>query len=372
MAIFWRLILGYCSILAVGVAFSVYAVFRLGEMSGTAESALRGDQLLLGYEEKLTDAILSQVRYGGKFVITRAPAQLEQFRQFKKDFLAYLAEVEKRAGSPELKSLVLRIHELHQRYHYLFDEEARYLAAATPYAESRFRQEKQQAVEGVLAELEKLRHHAQRSLHEKLESLEATAASARTVAAVVAALLWSLGLGLAFLIARGITGPIAEVKRQALAIAHGVPLPPRRRFAAREIEELGSALDLVREKLASAQAANEAFAERVSERLATVARAVRERARSLAAELATGAMPEQRRQLEIIAEESEYALRFLAEVAGRVRSPAAPASAAPGEEQLPFGLRERAGLAAAALAARSRRAGGVLFRRRSLPLPFPS
>lgn len=314
MAIFWRLLLGYCSILALGVAFSAYAVLQWGKMSGTAESALRGDQLLLGYEEKLTDAMLSQVRYGEKFVLTRSPAQYEQFRQFKKDFVGYLGEVEKRADGPELKSLVLRIQEFHHRYHYLFDEEARYLSAGSPYAESRFRQEKQKAVQGALAELEKLRNHAQRNLHRKLEALETAAANARTLAAVVAALLWSLGLGLAIVMARGITRPIAELKRRALEIALGVGGAERKRFTAREIEELACVLDRLRERLADGAAANAAFAERVTDGLMTVAQAIRARAASLAGELAAIATHEQRRQLQIIVEESDYALGFLAEL----------------------------------------------------------
>ena len=90
LPIFWRLIFSHLGILLLSGAACLYSIVQLGSLSGTARSALDSNHRMIDYQEALTDAFLSQVRYGGKYLITHVEGRHEQMRQFKKDFNKYL------------------------------------------------------------------------------------------------------------------------------------------------------------------------------------------------------------------------------------------------------------------------------------------
>src|SRR5215510_9389012 len=92
LSIFWRLTSSYVVILILFVGISSYSIIQLGRLSSTARAALDMDSRLIGYQEKLTDIFLSEVRYAGKFIITRSDSLHEQFLQFKTDFLRVMDE----------------------------------------------------------------------------------------------------------------------------------------------------------------------------------------------------------------------------------------------------------------------------------------
>ena len=58
--------------LAPGLGVAAYSIVQLGSLSGTARAALDIDNRMMAYQETLTDAFLSEVRYAGRFLITRA------------------------------------------------------------------------------------------------------------------------------------------------------------------------------------------------------------------------------------------------------------------------------------------------------------
>src|SRR5262247_1223901 len=93
LSLFWRLTLGYAAILLLSIGVSIYAVVQLGELSTTARTAFETDYRTIEQQERLTDAFLSEVRYGGKFLLTQSPSSYDQFSQFKNDFLRYLNEL---------------------------------------------------------------------------------------------------------------------------------------------------------------------------------------------------------------------------------------------------------------------------------------
>ncbi|HET8563675.1 MAG TPA: hypothetical protein VFM35_07385, partial [Candidatus Binatia bacterium] len=166
--IFWRIILGYSIILIASVGLSLYSIVQLGMLSDTVTTTLNVDNRMIDSQERLTDAILSEVRYGNKFVITHASTLLDQFREFKKDSTDYLGELNTLAHSATTKARLARVQEYHVRYHDLFDQETKFVTARQTYAESRYREEKEKIVERILAELQRLKEELQRNVHRKL------------------------------------------------------------------------------------------------------------------------------------------------------------------------------------------------------------
>src|SRR5262245_58772289 len=108
ISIFWRLILGTMGILFLSAAACLYSVIQLSTLSQTARSAIDGDQRMIGYQEALTDALLSETRYGGKFIFAPTRDRHEQFRQFKNDFARYMKELKSLSQSEEIATSLSR------------------------------------------------------------------------------------------------------------------------------------------------------------------------------------------------------------------------------------------------------------------------
>jgi methyl-accepting chemotaxis protein len=332
ITIFWRIVSGYALILVLCVGASSYSIIQLGELSGTARTALDTDNRMIASEEKLTDAFLSEVRYAGQFLIAHTSALNEQFRQFDSDFIGYLSEIKSRAASAELQTRLSRIEEFHHRYHDLFEQEVRYLRARQPYAESRFKQERGKIFETTLQELERLKRQLQTNLHEKLQAIESVARTARTIAAVTTVILLGLGIALSFLISRSITEPLVKLTRSATRNTAADPAAARGEFRIPEIRALSDALIRSKQSIEKVARANAAFAETVADQLRTPLISLKQRLSYLEDELSPALAAEQKTTFDILAEEIERLVErssqfgSLAKAKGEMASFAEPAT----------------------------------------------
>jgi hypothetical protein len=204
---FWRLLLSHLAILLLSTVACLYSIVELGSLSGRARKALDGNQRMIAYQEALTDAFLSQVRYGGKFLITHTEGRQEQLYQFKKDFLDYLGLLKFLGESEPIKTSLLRIERLHRQYHDLFEREAGYIRARQNYAQSRYEQERDKIVESSIRELDGLKAQLRADLHQRLEQVEQGARTARRIAVAATLLVLFLGTLLSLKISRSLTEP---------------------------------------------------------------------------------------------------------------------------------------------------------------------
>jgi two-component system sensor histidine kinase GlrK len=84
LSLFSRLITGYLAIFILVIGVSVYAIVQLRRFHEVTRSVLDTDNRIINYEKKLSDALLSQVRYEKKFIITQDDALYDQFLLFKR------------------------------------------------------------------------------------------------------------------------------------------------------------------------------------------------------------------------------------------------------------------------------------------------
>jgi CHASE3 domain sensor protein len=319
--IFWRITSGYAIILILFVGASSYSVIQLGQLSSTARTALETDNRMIGYQEKLTDVFLSEVRYAGRFIITHTNSLHEQFQQFKSDFSRYLGEIQSLAAGPDVKARLARVEELHLRYQLLFDQEVRYVKAGQPYAESRYQQEKEKLLESTLAELERLKRQLQKNLHHKLETMESAGRAARTIAGTTTLILLVLSISLSFVISKSITTPLSKLRRftmeereENLNCASDFARIP-------EIQELSDALHDTKRTLQRAAEINAHFADTITEQLTIPLISLKKRLSYLNEELAERATADQKIILEVLAAEIERLIQRCAELHA---APAAP------------------------------------------------
>lgn len=312
ISVFCRLTLGYMVILLMSVAVSSYSIIQLGKLSDAAHTVMNTDNRMIAYQETLTDAFLSEVRYAGRFLITRAGALHDELRQFKNDFARYMTDIQSLTTSADLKARLSRIDELHSRYHALFDQEVRYIKNNQPYAESRYQQEKDRVLESALGELERLRAQLQKNQHDKLQSIETAARTARTVAILTTLFLIGLGMVLSFFIGNSITGPLSELRRRTIegvgddsAFSRGFSQIP-------EIRDLADALSGAKRRLDEIDKGQAAFINSITEEFETPLIALRNRLRYVIEELAATATAKQMASLKTLADETERLIQHCA------------------------------------------------------------
>jgi hypothetical protein len=216
---FWRLLLSHLAILLLSTVACLYSIVELGSLSGRARKALDGNQRMIAYQEALTDAFLSQVRYGGKFLITHTQGRHEQLDQFKKDFTDYLGLLKFLGESEPIKTSLLRIERLHRQYHDLFEREAGYIRARQTYAQSRYEQERDKIVESSIRELDGLKAQLRADLHQRLDQVEQGARTARRIAFAATLLVLLLSTLFSLKMSRSLTQP------QPGTATHGAGVP---------------------------------------------------------------------------------------------------------------------------------------------------
>jgi CHASE3 domain sensor protein len=314
MPMFWRIILGYLVILLLSVGVASYSIVQLGGLSGTARAALDTDNRMIAYEETLTDAFLSEVRYAGRFIITQNEAIHDQFRQFREDFKRYMRELTTLAVSADIKARLLRVDESHLRYHDLFDQEVRYIKTGQPYAHSRYQEEREKILDSALRELEGLKAQLNKNLQDKLETMERAARAARTISIAGTLVLVGLGIALSLIISRSITKPLAELRRRTAEEPE-----PDGDFASAfsripEIRELSDTLTQERWRLRETARSQANFVDSVATQLAAPLTSLKQRVDYLSKQLAQTIAQEQNASFEIIIKETERLIEHCARV----------------------------------------------------------
>ncbi|MBI2360340.1 MAG: HAMP domain-containing histidine kinase [Deltaproteobacteria bacterium] len=303
LTLFSRLALGYLGVAALLLAVSLYAVFQLDRLNRVVRSLLETDVRLGDYEKKLTGAFLSQVRYERKFLIAKDDTLYDQFLLFQSDFERYLEEITPIADATASEHL-RRLRGHYERYMDLVDSEVEHLRTGQPYPRERYRSEKEQATEGVLAELDTLKAYSEASTHEKMTSLSAAGRGAWQMTLFIGAVSLLLVVAISFLITRGIARPVEVLKRKTREIARGRFEADVRIGSPPEIAELAEGFNFMCRKLGEIDRMKTDFYSMMSHELRTPLTSIKEATGLLLDGVGGVVTGKQRRLLSILSEES--------------------------------------------------------------------
>jgi two-component system, NtrC family, sensor histidine kinase GlrK len=303
VSLFSRLTLGYLAIFAIVAAASSYAILELTDFGNQAESILRIDNRVLDHEKFLTDLLLSQSRAEQKFVLSRDEAWYLQFVRLKIDFET---RVESAAAVADAlaQAIVRRVRENYRRYVDLVDDEARWVRTKKNYPQARFKQDKDNLVDAMLDELERLRANQQQTTYSKVKELAAAAAQAREAALSIAAGSLLAIVLMSLLITKSITRPLAALKAKTQEIARGNFDHPVQVKSPREIGELAAALNSMSQQLKELDRMKADFFASMSHELRTPLTSIKEGTGLLLDGVGGATTEKQQRLLGIITEES--------------------------------------------------------------------
>jgi len=304
LTIFARLIYGYLVIFLLILAVSVYMVYQLAQFENITHSILQVDHRIVDLGKKMTDSLLSQMRFEKKFMVFRDEELYEQFQLARDDFQKYLAEVMSFADTDFQKELLNNVKARHKSYQALVTEEAAHVRAKQSYSPSGLIAEKEKAADRILEYLQTLSIHSQQNTLEKIKKLEEARINARQLTMGITAIALLAVVILSFFITMSITYPIAMLIGKTRDIARGIFDGHLPRSAPPEIKELGVAFGSLHERLKTLDQMKSDFFSTISHELRTPLTSIKE-GTSLLLEGVGGEISEkQRKLLQIISGES--------------------------------------------------------------------
>src|SRR5690242_15369081 len=208
-----RFIVSYSIMLALMVAVSGYSVMQLGKLSAAAHIAINVEQTMIAETNRLADAFLSEVRYAGKFTATQAPVHYEQYKQFTADFDRSMIRLKSLAASDEAMQRLSRAEEYHVQYQQLFAREVEYLKAKQPYAETRYREERERLVDYLLREDAALKSSLEGGLQQRIGYVEQTARANLRFTSIATLLLAIFGFVFGFWLVGGLPASLMTPSR---------------------------------------------------------------------------------------------------------------------------------------------------------------
>jgi two-component system sensor histidine kinase GlrK len=304
LSIFARLIIGYLFLFSMLAGVSLYFIYHLGRFNQITHSIIAHETSVLEYSNQLTDALLSEVRNDRKYVVLKDEKLFQNYLQARDEFNQLLKEALTKVATEEMKNIFFTIGAQHENFSTLVNNEKEMIRIAQPYVSEKFAEEKKNVSDDIIEQLKNIKQTTERSIFTKILNLSKSGDKARNVSIIIAALAFSTGLIIAFIITRSIKKPLDLMRAKTVKISQGnfqgdleVRSPP-------VIAELAVAINTMCHKLQEVDEIKSDFFSHMSHELRTPLTSIREGTAMLLDGLGGEISEKQDRVLKIIIQES--------------------------------------------------------------------
>jgi two-component system sensor histidine kinase GlrK len=204
---------------------------------------------MIEQEQKLSDLLLTMMRYEKKAVIMKDDVLYNNFLLAKNDFKKQLTIINSLAKSSQTLNTLHKIEQQYHNYESLFDEEVKYLKAGRNYDIDKFEREKESSVNSIMDSLKELKAYSQQNTYFKVKKFGEAKVNASKAAMIIGTISLVFGIIISIFITLNITKPLSIIKKKTREVANGnfgdkleVTSPP-------EIHELANAFNTMCSKL---------------------------------------------------------------------------------------------------------------------------
>ena len=305
-----RLLLGYFMILIGSSLISGFLIYKLRDFSLEANQVLILENRLQDYTKKLTEALLSQMRYEKKFAVLQDQMLYNQFIVAKGDFLQNLLEVQSLPSSITEKNSLSDIREKFDRYEALVENELK-----SPRGKKREStegsREKEELINGIFNQLNELKETSKENNLRRFRELgQAQEASMNFIIYVGAGTLGLIIL-ISLIITRGITRPISQLVGKTREMAEGTYRGDLKIKSPPEVARLNQAFNEMCEQLNKVDKMKSDFFSIMSHELRTPLTSIREGTNLLLEGVGGHLNEKQEKLIGIVSEESSRLIELV-------------------------------------------------------------
>ena len=313
MSLFSRLVIGFLVVFALVSGVSLYTLQNLQRFDRITRSILENEIRVGGYEKKLSDSLLSEIRYERKHAIAKEEALFREFQKFAGDFQSDLdkALAVADAGAAEILAEIKRGHDHYQE---VVEKERVHLKARQNYSQAWYTAEKAKVTDEIFAGLERITSNRQVDTYRKVRELAELGAQAWRTAVIITSASLMLIVLLSLVITRSVTQPIGALKRKTQEISEGKFEGNLRIAAPPELRDLAASFNLMCQKLNELEKMKSDFYASMSHELRTPLTCIKEGTGLLLEGVAGNLTDKQRKLLTIVAQESNRLISLVTSV----------------------------------------------------------
>ena len=303
MSLFSRLVIGFLVVFALVSGVSLYILQNLQHFDRITRSILENEIRVGGYEKKLSDSLLSEIRYERKYVIVKEEALYREFQKFAGDFQSDVdrALAVADAGAAQI---LTEIKQKHDQYQAIIDKERAHIKAHQDYPQGRYEAEKSKVTDEILVALERITSYRQMDTYRKIRELADVGTQARQTAVIITSASLIFILLLSLVITRSVTKPIGALKQKTQEISNGKFEANLRISSPPELRDLAASFNLMCQKLNDLEKMKADFYASMSHELRTPLTCIKEGTGLLLEGVAGSTTEKQRKLLTIVAQES--------------------------------------------------------------------
>jgi two-component system, NtrC family, sensor histidine kinase GlrK len=221
VSIFWRLTIGFLTIIALVTAVNLFALHQIRQITELSTRLVADHYPAIESAKWLIDRLYAQVRSEKKYLAVRDDVFLAHFDDDAREFRHTLAALKEQESSPEAQGTLKDVENLHDEYRILFHSEARFQPALGHKLSKGYEPRRDRIVNGVIKSLETFIDFHEATVNTVVNDARRRSEQAGVVTKQLVMIALCVGLLLAALATYSILSPLRRLQEHIRQIGQG-------------------------------------------------------------------------------------------------------------------------------------------------------